>query len=149
MAGYDFQFLKVVNTIEFRGNYYFCHSNPLDGRKRFSKQVCRKKENRAVELNISIHSSRFFSFGLAPLPRVVCMYVWAQQCQTFYQVASCNLPQEKVCYVKMGSNFVVSPYIISFQSLTMRPLKHLTFRHKYIKREKNRLQKGLDPILQG
>ena len=147
MAGYYFQFLKVVNTtyrIQRKTIIFVILTHQMEG-KVFPKQVCRKKENRAVELNISIHSSRFFSFGLAPLPRVVCMYVWAQQGHTFYQVASCNLPQEKVCYLKMGTHFVVSP----FHSLTMRLLKHLTFRHKYTKINEMQLHKRLDSILQG
>ena len=39
--------------------------------------------------------------------------------------------------------------VISFQSLKTRPLKHLTFRHKYLyEKKKIRLQKRLDPILQ-
>ena len=56
---------------------------------------------------------------------------------------SCNLPQEKVCYLKMGTHFVVSP----FHSLTMRLLKHLTFRHKYTKINEMQLHKRLDSIL--
>ena len=42
--------------------------------------------------------------------------------------------QWQVCYVKMGGNghTFCNIAILLFQSLTMRPLKHLTYRHKYI-----------------
>ena len=55
---------------------------------------------------------------------------------------------KKSLLCKNGHKFCSTTYINSFQSLTMRPLKHLTFKHEYMKR-KNMTSKRVRPHFVG